>query len=175
MAPRWVPPRVDLPCAPAHLSADTCRSQPVAPTLASAGSRSHPSPPQPALFFPPKQAPGGSLPCTPQLPSPAPRARCRGRSDRLGDPGTVSLSHGPAPAAEPGARRQAALVPPSTPIPLMDIEAPRGLHRPCWEVVVFAGEQRSLRPGMVGARGPDTGTWARMGAKSEQEQPGVCF
>lgn len=145
------------------------------PPLASAGSRSHPSPPRPALFFPPRQAPGGSLPCTPQLPSPAPRARCRGRSDRLGDPGTVSLSHGPAPAAEPGARRQAALVPPSTPIPLMDIEAPRGLHRPCWEVVVFAGEQRSLRPGMVGARGPDTGTWARMGARSEQEQPGVYF
>lgn len=39
-------------------------------------------------------------------PSPAPRARCGGRSDRLGDPGTVRLSHGPAPAAEPvpGAR-----------------------------------------------------------------------
>lgn len=76
------------------------------PPLASARSRSHPSPPRPAVFFPPKQAPGGSLPCTPQSSSPAPRARCRGRSDRLGDPGTVRLSHGPAPAAEqaPGAK-----------------------------------------------------------------------
>lgn len=137
----WGPPRSGSPVCPSSPMRRHMLIPASGPALVSAGSRFHPSPPRPALLFPPKQAPGGSLPCTPQSPSPASCARCRGRSDRLGDPGTVRLSHGHAPAAEPGARRQAALVPPRTPIPPMDIEALRGLHRPCWELVVLACER----------------------------------
>lgn len=110
LASGWVPP--------AHLCADTCRSRPVAPAGVSGVSLPSCSPvacaPLPAAARAGTRRPPFPAPLAP--PSPAPRARCRGRSDRLGDPGTVRLSHSPAPAAEPGARRQVALVLSRTPI-----------------------------------------------------------